>query len=111
MKVTISNNGREDNFNIVPINQLVTVPRAAIYTVWTYIPSTGQYPLLYVGQTGNIGERLDTNHHKYPCWINDAINNELYVGYWMVPSDQYSVDQRLTLENALIEAHKPTCNG
>ena len=114
MEVTIKNNVRPhgDTFDIRPLNELVTIPRAAIYTIWTYDSSSEKnpYPLLYVGQSGNLEERLDKSHHKYQCWVSHAISNTLLAGYWLTPSEQYSADKRKQLESDLIAAYKPVCN-
>jgi hypothetical protein len=109
ISLTIKNNDREDRFNVNPFGQGISIPMAAIYTIWTFNPKTGQYPLLYVGQSGNLEERLTSNHHKYSSWFEHAVQG-LYCGYWLLPTDQFSKEQRFALESDLIRAHKPICN-
>lgn len=106
MKLTIGN----DSFDVVSLSQLGGIHNAAIYTIWTYSPQTGNYPLLYVGETGDIVMRLDLNHHKYQSWKANEISG-LFVGVKFMPSDLYTKEQRLAEEQRLISEYNPICNG
>lgn len=104
MEITIGN----DSFNVLSWDQLNTLNRAAIYTIWTYDPKTRRYPLLYVGETGDVESRL-SNHPKYKCWTDHKIEG-LYVGVRLMSSDRYTKEQRKTEEQRLIKVYKPVCN-
>ena len=106
MTVIIGN----DTFDIVSLSQLSGLHNAAIYTVWTYNPQTGAYPFLYVGETGDIVMRLDSNHHKYQSWKANEISG-LFVGVKFMPSNLYTKEQRLAEEQRLINTYSPICNG
>lgn len=84
--------------------------RAAVYTIWTEKGQSGNYELLYIGQSGEMGTRLDRNHHKYQCWLNHS-NGKLFVAFRWLPSSQYTEQQRLTMEQMLIRKYNPICNG
>lgn len=106
MNITIGT----DSFDIYPL-QSVNISRAAIYTIWTFNPVINRYPLLYVGETGDLGQRIDANHHKYQSWIDNAINNALFIGIKLMPTTLYTEQQRRTEEMRLINAHNPICNS
>lgn len=106
MTITIG----EDTFTVYNFGTGVNV-QAAIYTVWTYDINTGKYPLLYIGETGDLAQRIGTSHHKYSCWINHSTGNMLYVGIKPMPSSIYTREQRMAEELRLINLYKPLCNG
>lgn len=86
------------------------INRACIYTIWTGNGIANQYNLLYVGETGDAGTRLDKTHHKYQSWIDHAING-LYVAFWWLPSAQFNELQRYAIEAKLIRRYNPACNN
>ncbi len=106
MRITIGT----DSFDIYPLQLGIPVRRAAIYTIWTYDPNIQKYPFLYVGETGDLAERLDQNHHKYQCWLNHQVQG-LFIGIWLLPTDKFTPAQRKSEELRLISAHNPICNG
>lgn len=105
MRITIGS----DSFDIVPLDEANLVSRAAIYTIWTHDPIQDNYPLLYVGESGEVEVRLTSSHHKYNCWIKNVIDG-LYVGIRSMPSFLYAKEQRKAEERGLIKGYKPICN-
>ena len=98
-----------ETFEIYPL-QPINLYRAAIYTIWTFNPTTNVYPLLYVGETGNLGQRIDTNHHKYKNWLNNAVSG-LFMAVKLMPTNLYTEQQRRNEETRLINLYNPSCNG
>lgn len=65
--------------------------------------SDGKYTILYVGQTGDLGERFD-DHHKGACFNR---NGRTHIG--IKPE---SVEKtRLAIETDLVRNYNPVCNG
>lgn len=77
-------------------------PVGAVYIVLKKKP-TGNYDLLYVGQTGDLSERFD-NHHKKPCFDR---NGKTHIGVRVESSEK----RRLSIEADLTAKYKPVCNG
>lgn len=98
-----------DSFDIYTL-QPMSLSRAAIYTIWTFNPATNMYPLLYVGETGNLGQRIDANHHKYQSWLNNAVSG-LFMGVKLMSTNLYTEQQRRNEETRLINLYNPPCNG
>lgn len=100
-----------DTFNdFSSLGQYSYLNRAAIYIIWTNLNQPNRYQILYIGQSGQTGTRLDATHHKYQCWVNHS-NGNLYVAFWWMPSNQFSEQQRKTSEQNLIQKYNPICNG
>ncbi len=106
MNITIG----ADAFDIQTLSSDILLHKAAIYTIWTFDSSIQKYPLLYVGETGDLEERIGPSHHKYQCWLNHA-NRGLFIGIWWMPTQIYSKEQREKEEQRLIQAYKPVCNN
>lgn len=64
---------------------------------------TGNYDLLYVGQTGDLSERFD-NHHKQPSFDRHGKTHIAVNGEGVART-------RLAIEADLIRKHQPICNG
>ncbi len=109
MDGTIITDQGDTFYNFVPLSNYNFLNRACIYTVWTALGEPGRYNILYIGQTGELGVRLD-NHHKRQCWIDHTVNG-LYIGFWWMPSNQYTQQNRLDAETNLIRRYNPICNG
>jgi hypothetical protein len=96
--------------DLAPLNNAALVSRACIYTIWTMSDIPNQYTLLYIGQTGDAQARLDKTHHKYSSWTQH-MNNGLFVAFQLLPSNQYTIEDRLRIESTLIYKYQPVCNG
>jgi len=64
---------------------------------------TGNYDLLYVGQTGDLSERFD-HHHKQPSFDRHGKTHIAVKGEGVAST-------RLTIEADLIRSYQPVCNG
>jgi hypothetical protein len=85
------------------------IDRAAIYAILGKNEISGEYQLIYIGQSGEFGERLEY-HEKRNCWQNNCKLENLYVAVFYTPTNQYSKEERLEIENELINLYMPTCN-
>jgi len=63
---------------------------------------TGNYSILYIGQTGDLSERFD-NHHQAPCFNR---NGKTHIAVRGEGSEQ----KRLAIETDLIRNYKTICN-
>ena len=84
------------------------IDRAAVYAILCRNLSTGKYPVIYIGQTGELGTRL-SNHNKKRCWESNCTSS-LYVAIFPAPTDRYSKESRLRIELELIKRYEPICN-
>ena len=75
----------------------------AVYMVLRKGSQNGNYDVLYVGQTGDLSERLD-NHHKKPCFNR---NRKTHVGAMAESAEA----RRLNIEADLIRNYNPGCNS
>lgn len=100
----------QESFDIFPLQSVNSISRAAIYTIWTHDSVSDKYPLLYIGETGDLGQRIDKNHHKYQCWLNHAVAG-LFIGIRLMPSSIYTQQQRKNEEQRLISLYNPPCNS
>ena len=81
-------------------------PVGGVYAMTRAIPNTtggSNHSILYVGQTGDLSERFD-NHHKQECFTRRGANRHCA----MVEENEQA---RLAIEQDLIAAYNPPCNG
>lgn len=64
---------------------------------------TGSHTRIYVGQTGDLSERID-NHHKQDCFEENDAN-------CICVHSESNEDKRLEIEADLIDNYNPPCNG
>jgi hypothetical protein len=93
--------GASYGFNVYSINtEFNFVP--AVYGV-TRRDAQGNHTVIYVGQTGDMSERMD-QHHKWDCFTRNKAN-------CICVHQQKSEATRLAIEQDLIAAYNPPCNG
>lgn len=63
---------------------------------------TGNYSILYIGQTGDLSERFDY-HHQAQCFNR---NGKTHIAVRVEASEQ----KRLVIETDLIRNYKTSCN-
>lgn len=80
---------------------------AAIYVI-ICVDKDGSWTVLDVGQSGELGERMDS-HDRKQCWLNNCPNKNVWVCIYPMPSKDHSKQDRLDLEGKLRDALKPTC--
>ena len=64
------------------------------------------YSVIYVGETSDFAERITTSHHKHDCWTQ--FGKTLHYGLYIMPNS--TSEERIRLEQQLINAMKPSCN-
>lgn len=81
---------------------------AAIYVI-ANVDKNYQGKVLDVGQTGQLGTRMNS-HDREECWKrNCSPKNEIWICYFPMPTKVYSIEDRLELERRIRHLYKPTC--
>ncbi len=97
--------GKKYKFNIYPYStQFETV--GAVYYIskrTEKADGSGSHSKIYIGQTGDLSERFD-NHHKESCFKKHGAN---CISIHQEPDE----DKRIEIEQDLIDAYDPPCNG
>jgi len=96
--------------NPVPLMNFNSVNQAAIYAILGK-NFDGNFTLIYIGESSELGTRIDTSHHKYRAWLNNYSLANLFVSILWTPSKVCSKQQRFALESELINLYNPICNG
>ena len=65
--------------------------------------TNNQYPLVYIGETGDLSERFDS-HHKMPCIRQ---NGATQIGVHRTNSKQAAQN----IEEDVLGRYSPPCNG
>jgi hypothetical protein len=81
---------------------------AAIYVILCVIDKDGHWQVLDVGQTGELGERID-GHDRIKCWGEHCPNGNIWVCFYPMPSSTYSKEDRLDVEKKLRSDLNPPC--
>ncbi len=93
--------GRSYSFDVYPWGTSFK-PVGAVYLILRK-NTTGDYTILYVGQTGDLSERFDA-HHKVSCFNR---HGKTHIGILLESNEQ----KRLAIEQDLIASYNPDCNG
>lgn len=80
---------------------------AAIYVI-ICVAQDGSWTPLDVGQSGELGSRIDS-HERKACWFRNCQNNNIWVCVYRMPSDQYTKEDRLRIERLLRQKLRPPC--
>ena len=97
--------GQDYNFDVYAWGSQFTAVGAVYYISKRTEKSdgTGSHDKIYVGQTSDLSERFD-NHHKANCFQRNNVNAiSLYL--------ENNESARLSIEEDLINALNPPCNG
>ena len=97
-------------FDLTPLGLDDIVNKASIYTIWTRTSEPNKYTLIYIGESGQTETRLNSNHHKYQCWLDNDTKG-LYKAFLWMPVSEYTKEQRFTIEADLIKKYNPACNN
>ena len=96
--------GKEYEFNIYPFGTEFNAV-GAVYYISKRTEKSGsgwEHSRIYIGQTANMSERFDS-HHKADCFNEHQVNcHSIY--------QENNQEERLFIENDLVEAYKPPCN-
>ena len=97
--------GTKYTFNVYPYDTEFKAI-GAVYYISKRTEKTdgsGSHAEIYIGETGDLSERFD-NHHKEPCFKKHNAN-------CISIHQESNEDKRLKIEEDLIDAYNPPCNG
>lgn len=94
-------------FVCVPLTEADFSDVAAIYVILC-VAQGGSWTVLDVGQSGQVGNRID-DHDRKDCWDRNCSNKNIWVCVYRTPSTQYTKQQREQLESALRAQLNPKC--
>jgi hypothetical protein len=94
-------------FVCVPLSGADFSDVAAVYVVLC-VASGGSWTVLDVGQTGQLGSRIDS-HDRRSCWTRNCGSGNIWVCVYRMPSSQYTEQQRLQVESLLRRQYNPPC--
>lgn len=80
---------------------------AAIYVILC-IDKEGTSKVIDVGQSGELGSRIDS-HDRKECWKKYLPDCNIWVCIYRMPSSKYSKEQRVSLEGNIRDYYKPVC--
>jgi hypothetical protein len=80
---------------------------AAVYVVLCGDPK-GSWKVLDVGQSGQVGSRID-DHDRRACWVKSCASSNIWVCVYRMPSDRYTKQDRERLEEELRAKYRPPC--
>lgn len=103
--VTLDIGDRE--FRCVPLTEADFIDQAAIYVILC-VGEKGKWRVLDVGQSGELGTRIES-HDRRDCWEEECATGNIWVCVYPMPSKRYSKQDRLNLEAALRRQYDPPC--
>jgi len=80
---------------------------AAIYVILC-VGQGGSWTVLDVGQSGELGQRIDS-HDRKACWERKCVSGNIWVCVYPMPTSRHSKEQRLQVEKRLREQYRPLC--
>jgi len=94
-------------FICVPLAEADFADVAAIYVILC-VAQDGNWTVLDVGQSGQVGSRID-DHDRKDCWDRNCPSKNIWVCVYRMPNTQYTRQQREQLEAALRLKLNPKC--
>ena len=94
-------------FVCVPLSNADFTNSAAIYVI-ICVAQAGTWTALDVGQSGELGSRIDS-HDRKDCWSRQCQN--IWVCVYRMPSHEYTREDRLRVERLLREELRPLCGS
>lgn len=80
---------------------------AAVYVILC-VAEDSSWKVLDVGQSGELGSRIDS-HERKTCWFQNCPNNNIWVCVYSMPSGQYTREDRVALEKLIRQRYQPPC--
>jgi hypothetical protein len=80
---------------------------AAVYVVLC-VATDGSWTVLDVGQSGEVGSRID-EHERRQCWERNCPNGKIWVCVYRMPTATYTQADRLRVEAELRQKYNPPC--
>jgi len=80
---------------------------AGVYVI-IGVAEDGKWTVLDVGQSGELGERIQ-GHPRSESWHRNWPNGNIWVCVYPTPTNQFTKDQRTTIERSLRDSYRPLC--
>lgn len=93
-------------FVCVPLAEADFKNVAAVYVIICLVRGKG-WKVIDVGQAGKLGNRIDY-HDREECWRENC-EGEVWVCVHLMPTDEYSKEDRLELENSIRQKRDLPC--
>ncbi len=79
-----------------------------LYAILVFDPRCKPLPyrVIYIGEAGDMGERVCRSHEKYQSWVRSAGGSLLFVAFHAIVNET----ERRAAERRLIEHYRPECN-
>lgn len=97
----------DQTFVCVPLKDADFKDVAAIYVILC-VQQGGVWTVLDVGQTGELGTRIDS-HDRRACWERNCPGKNIWVCVYPMPSSRYTKEDRLEFEQSLRTKYDPSC--
>ncbi|HES59118.1 MAG TPA: hypothetical protein ENO18_01690 [Caldithrix sp.] len=94
-------------FSCVTLSESDFKDIAAVYVILC-VAQDRSWSVLDVGQTGEVGDRID-DHDRKECWQRNCPNRNIWVCIYPMPSSQYSRQDREKFESYLRNQYQPQC--
>ena len=94
-------------FACYPLANAGFINIAAVYVILC-VAQSGATTVLDVGQSGELGERIES-HPRRDSWFHHCPAGNIWVCIYPTPTNQVTKEQRLTLESTLRQQYKPPC--
>ena len=91
------------SFQCVSLSTAEFTDIAAVYVILC-VASGGSWTVLDVGQTGELGSRID-NHDRRTCWQRNCASKNIWVCVRSMPNR----DDRLRVEREIRNQYDPPC--
>ena len=91
----------------VPLSKADFSDIAAIYIILC-VNDDGSYKVIDIGQSGKLGERINT-HDRKNCWKRKCPHGNIWVCVYKMPSKIYTKQDRLDLEKKWRAKHHNLC--
>ena len=80
---------------------------AAVYVILC-VEQNGSWTVLDVGQSGQVGSRID-DHDRKECWDRKCPSKNIWVCVYRMPSSQFTREDREQFEAQLRKQYNPLC--
>jgi hypothetical protein len=99
----------ERTFVCVRLSEADFTDVAAVYVILC-VAQGGSWSVLDVGQSGQVGSRID-DHDRKDCWMRNCATNNVWVCVYRMPSSKYTRQDREKFEAALRNQYRPPCGN
>jgi len=95
------------NFVCVSLSEAEFADMAAVYVILC-VAQNSSWTVLDVGQSGQLGSRID-DHDRKECWTRNCTNKNIWVCVYRMPSSQDTRQDRERFETELRSQYPVSC--